>query len=81
MHSFGGTCSFPLLLLQIYSSSKLLQQHASLQSVGYSGHLSADTAARCDASAALVDHPEAAFDASAAAADALIAVDTFCLQA
>ena len=43
-------------------------------------YLSADSAARDDASAALVDQPDADFDASAAEADALIAVDTFCLQ-
>lgn len=43
-------------------------------------HLSAESAARDDASAALVDQPDADFDASAAEADALIAVDTFCLQ-
>lgn len=43
-------------------------------------YLSADSAARDDASAALVDQPDADFDASAAEADALMAVDTFCLQ-
>lgn len=43
-------------------------------------YLSADSAARDDASAALVDQPEADFDASAAEADALMAVDTFCLH-
>lgn len=44
-------------------------------------HLSADPAARYDASAALLDQPDADFAASAAEADALIAVDTLCLQA
>lgn len=58
-----------------------MQQHAALHSVVYTEHLSADSAARNDACAALLDHPEAAFDASAAEADARIAVDTFCLQA
>lgn len=62
---------------------KLMHQHSCTYMCSLTtanNYLSADSAARDDASAALVDQPDADLDASAAEADALMAVDTFCLQ-